>query len=130
MPHRAWKPLFRCRTGYNETSENVASEAFAALVPFRHSFVGPFPATIVIAIMKRFSRRMFLAASAAVTAAPALAQTGKQKNQPSGPFDAVIVGAGAAGIAAARRLVAAGRRVAIVEAAAQPGGRCITDTST
>jgi len=78
---------------------------------------------------------MFIAASAAVTAAPALAQTGprqKQKNQPppSGGLDAVIVGAGAAGIAAARKLVAAGRRVAIVEAAAEVGGRCITDTKT
>src|SRR5262245_37869549 len=82
--------------------------------------------------MKRFSRRMFLAASAAMTATPALAQTGRQKNQPapSGALDAVIVGAGAAGIAAARRLTAAGRRVMIVEAAAEVGGRCITDTST
>ena len=83
--------------------------------------------------MKRVSRRTFLAASAAVTAAPALAQTGsRQKNppRPEGGFDAVIVGAGAAGIAAARRLVAAGRRITIVEAAAEAGGRCITDTKT
>jgi monoamine oxidase len=41
----------------------------------------------------------------------------------------VIVGAGAAGIAAARRLAAAGRRFALVEAAATVGGRCITDTA-
>ena len=42
--------------------------------------------------------------------------------------DVAIVGAGAAGIAAARRLAAAGRRVVLLEAAASPGGRCITDT--
>jgi monoamine oxidase len=41
----------------------------------------------------------------------------------------VIVGAGAAGIAAARRLAAAGRRFALVEAAGTVGGRCITDTT-
>jgi monoamine oxidase len=78
--------------------------------------------------MKRVSRRSFLAASAALTAAPALAQT--RPRRPSRPerLDAVIVGAGAAGIAAARRLTAAGRRIAIVEAGAQVGGRCITDT--
>src|SRR5215470_2610426 len=84
-------------------------------------------------VMKRVSRRTFLAASAAVTAAPALAQTGSRQKNPPRPesgLDAVIVGAGAAGIAAARRLVAAGRRITIVEAAAEAGGRCITDTKT
>lgn len=44
--------------------------------------------------------------------------------------DVVIVGAGAAGIAAARKILAAGRRVAILEAADRIGGRCITDTAT
>ena len=43
--------------------------------------------------------------------------------------DVVIVGAGAAGVAAARRLAAAGKRIALVEAAASVGGRCITDTA-
>src|SRR5262249_42632355 len=75
--------------------------------------------------MKRVSRRSFLAASAAASAAPALAQ---QRSTPRLDADVIIVGAGAAGIAAARRLMAAGRRVAIVEAAAEVGGRCITDT--
>jgi monoamine oxidase len=78
--------------------------------------------------MMRLSRRTFIAASAAMTAAPAMGQPGpKQKGRPEG-LDAVIVGAGAAGIAAGRRLMAAGRRVAIVEAAAEVGGRCVTDT--
>jgi monoamine oxidase len=75
--------------------------------------------------MTRLSRRTFLAATATAVAGPALAQV-----PASGDIDAVIVGAGAAGIAAARRLVAAGRRVALVEAADRIGGRCITDTRT
>jgi monoamine oxidase len=48
----------------------------------------------------------------------------------SGWVDAVIVGAGAAGIAAGRRLAAAGKRFVVLEAADNVGGRCITDTKT
>ena len=80
--------------------------------------------------MNRFSRRTFIAGTAAMTAGPALGQRQKNLAPPSSGVDAVIVGAGAAGIAAARRLVAAGRRIAVVEAAAEVGGRCITDTRT
>ncbi|MEW6452999.1 MAG: NAD(P)/FAD-dependent oxidoreductase [Pseudomonadota bacterium] len=40
------------------------------------------------------------------------------------------MGAGAAGIAAARRMAAAGRRFVLVEATDHVGGRCITDTRT
>lgn len=43
--------------------------------------------------------------------------------------DIVVVGAGAAGIAAARRILAANRKVVVVEAASAIGGRCITDTT-
>jgi monoamine oxidase len=88
--------------------------------------------------MKRLSRRSFLAASAAMATAPAFAAprrtpapepSAKTPELPrSGNVDVVIVGAGAAGIAAARRLTAAGKRFALVEAAGQIGGRCITDT--
>ena len=39
-------------------------------------------------------------------------------------------GAGAAGIAAARRIQAANRKVIVVEASGQIGGRCLTDTAT
>ena len=41
-----------------------------------------------------------------------------------------MIGAGAAGIAAARRIMAANRKVIVVEAASQIGGRCLTDTAT
>jgi len=63
-------------------------------------------------------------ASAAMSAAPALAQPSpRQKSTPRPDgVDVIIVGAGAAGIAAARRLIAAGRRVAIVEAASEWAG--------
>ena len=44
--------------------------------------------------------------------------------------DIVVIGAGAAGIAAARRIMAANRKVIVVEAASQIGGRCLTDTAT
>jgi len=44
--------------------------------------------------------------------------------------DVVVIGAGAAGIAAARRIADAGRRVVVVEAASRIGGRCHTDRTT
>src|SRR5262245_7199701 len=46
-----------------------------------------------------------------------------------GVLDAVIVGAGAAGIAAARWLTAAGRRVMVLEARDRIGGRTAVDHS-
>ena len=76
--------------------------------------------------MPRMSRRSFLAASAALAARPAIGATVPS----SGVIDVVIVGAGAAGIAAARRIAAAGRRFVLIEAADHVGGRCITDTGT
>jgi monoamine oxidase len=73
--------------------------------------------------MPPLSRRSLLAASAALAVRPAFAAP-----TPSGaPLDVVIVGAGAAGIAAARRIAAAGRRYLVIEATDHVGGRCITD---
>jgi flavin-dependent amine oxidoreductase/putative NAD(P)-binding protein len=81
--------------------------------------------------MTHVTRRTFLATSAAFAAAPALLAPARAAPVPSsGNIDVVIVGAGAAGIAAARRVVAAGRRCVVIEAADQVGGRCITDTRT
>jgi monoamine oxidase len=76
--------------------------------------------------MKPISRRAFLAASASAVAAPTLAAT----RQPPGMLDAIVVGAGAAGIAAGRRLAAGNKRFLIVEATDRIGGRCFTETQT
>ncbi|CEG10013.1 Putrescine oxidase [Afipia felis] len=44
--------------------------------------------------------------------------------------DVAIIGAGAAGIAAARKVAAAGRSVLMLEASSRLGGRCVTDATT
>lgn len=44
-------------------------------------------------------------------------------------YDAIVIGAGAAGLAATHALHNAGRRVICLEAAERVGGRCYTDTS-
>ena len=76
--------------------------------------------------MPRLSRRSFLAASAALAARPAAGAVPRA----SAEVDVVIVGAGAAGIAAARRIAAAGRKFVLLEAADHIGGRCMTETRT
>jgi monoamine oxidase len=76
--------------------------------------------------MPSLSRRSLLAASAALAARPALAAV----TPSGGPLDVVIIGAGAAGIAAARRLAAAGRRYLVIEATDHIGGRCVTDMTS
>jgi monoamine oxidase len=75
--------------------------------------------------MPRFSRRTFLAGSSVLIAAPALGAA-----PVTADVDVAIVGAGAAGIAAARRLAAAKARFVLLEASDHAGGRCITDTAT
>ena len=75
------------------------------------------------------TRRDFLSASVAVAAAPTLGAGASWAALPR-EADIVVIGAGAAGIAAARRIMAANRRVIVVEAASQIGGRCQTDTAT
>ena len=75
--------------------------------------------------MSSLSRRTFLAGSAALASAPALGAVSA-----SGETDVAIIGAGAAGIAAARKVAAAGKRFALIEASDRIGGRCITETQT
>ena len=75
------------------------------------------------------TRRDFLSASAGLAMTPALGATAGAATLPR-EADIVVIGAGAAGIAAARRIVAANRKVIVVEAASQIGGRCQTDTTT
>jgi monoamine oxidase len=73
--------------------------------------------------MPRISRRAFLAGSAALVAAPAVGAV-----NPSNEIEVLVIGAGVAGIAAARKLAAAGKRFALLEATDRVGGRCFTDT--
>ena len=75
------------------------------------------------------TRRGFLSASAAFAATPAIRARAWAAPLPR-DADIVVIGAGAAGIAAARRVMAANRKVIVVEAADQIGGRCLTDTAT
>lgn len=75
--------------------------------------------------MPILSRRSFIATSIAATASPSLAAVGGFDQ-----VDIAVVGAGAAGIAAARRIAAAKRRVVVIEAADRIGGRCFTDTTS
>jgi monoamine oxidase len=88
------------------------------------------------------SRRSVLAGSAASLATGLLAASsafGQQRRRPgsaeprggaAGEVDCIVVGAGAAGIAAARRLVAAKRSVVVLEAANRIGGRCFAETAS
>src|SRR5665647_1975143 len=75
------------------------------------------------------TRRDFLSAAAGLAAAPALGGRAVAAPLPR-EADIVVIGAGAAGIAAARRIMAANRKVIVVEAASQIGGRCLTDSTT
>lgn len=70
------------------------------------------------------NRRSFIAGSAAIASQPALGAVSA-----SGETDVAIIGAGAAGIAAARKVAAAGRRYVLLEASDRIGGRCVTDTA-
>ena len=72
------------------------------------------------------SRRAFLAGSAALATMPlAVSRALGQQNE----VDVIIIGAGAAGISAARRIAEAGRTYALIEAANRVGGRTVTDTA-
>jgi monoamine oxidase len=72
--------------------------------------------------MPTLSRRSFVAGSTALIAAPAIPAPAQNAD-----VQVAVLGAGAAGIAAARRLAAANVRFAMIEAADRVGGRCVTD---
>jgi monoamine oxidase len=75
------------------------------------------------------TRRDLLSASAALAVLPVLGRGARGAALPR-QADIVVIGAGAAGIAAARRIQAAGRSVIVVEAADRIGGRCLTDSTS
>ena len=76
------------------------------------------------------TRRHFLSASAALAVTPVFSGGRAGAAPLPREADIVVIGAGAAGIAAARRIMAANRKVIVVEASNQIGGRCQTDVST
>jgi monoamine oxidase len=76
------------------------------------------------------TRRTFLSASAGLAAVPVFSGGRAGAAPLPREADIVVIGAGAAGIAAARRIMAANRKVIVVEASNQIGGRCQTDVST
>jgi monoamine oxidase len=75
-----------------------------------------------------FTRRTMLAGMGALAARPSWA--GAPVNLLPGNPDVVIIGAGAAGIGAARAFQSYGLTCIIVEAADRIGGRALTDTTT
>ena len=70
------------------------------------------------------SRRTFVTGALALTSMPSFAQ-----ELPANP-DVVVVGAGSAGLAAARTLIGQGKSVVVIEAANRIGGRAWTESET
>lgn len=78
----------------------------------------------------KLTRRDFMAGAAAFAAASLAPRSFAAAASLPREVDVAVVGGGAAGIAAARRVIAAGRSAIIIEAGETVGGRCITDRST
>ena len=75
------------------------------------------------------SRRDVLSGFAGVSLLPAFSRGVLAQALPTNP-DVAIVGAGSAGLSAARRLIAAGKTVVVLEAMSRIGGRAFTEHDT
>jgi monoamine oxidase len=73
------------------------------------------------------TRRRMIALAAAAVVSPSVLRRAFAAGE--GEADVAIIGAGGAGIAAARTLTEAGKRVVVLEARDRPGGRAFTDHS-
>src|SRR5438477_2577590 len=80
-------------------------------------------------VRRGLSRRGLLGGLGSAALLPLLSRAGSAQSFPTDP-DVVIVGAGAAGLVAARTLIAAGKSVVILEAMNRVGGRAFTESAT
>jgi monoamine oxidase len=77
----------------------------------------------------RPTRRAVLSGLAGVSLLPAFSRSLLAQGLPTNP-DVAIVGAGSAGLSAARQLISAGKSVIVLEAIDRIGGRAFTDSET
>jgi monoamine oxidase len=76
--------------------------------------------------MIRLNRRKFIGSVTSAVVCPAVFA----KAATRADFDVIIIGAGAAGISAGRRLARSGKSFAVIEASDRLGGRCYTESKS